>query len=318
MAEMKWVSSHRCKMWDLHDRLGEQVTAASCAELISSIETHGQKHAALGRLRPDKEGFDIELVYGSRRLFAARHLGIQLLVEIADIDNVEALVRMDVENRGRRDISPYERGLSYSRWLRSGLFRNQSDLAQRLGVSEAQVSRLLQYADLPSVVVQAFGSGSQIREEWAVNLAKQCRESADREVIIRRARQSIASTQPRESPQIVYATLLNGARQTKALPAEGRDRLVMDSKGSALFRMQYRAKTIHLVLPRERLTREALDQISGLVQGVLDPVGMAATSEISRHSLMPAHFGPDFVRPEVKGRILKLAEVRAPAEAAAK
>jgi ParB-like chromosome segregation protein Spo0J len=65
---------------------------------------------ALGRpLHGDLE-FDVEIIYGARRLFVARHLNMPLQVELREMSDREALVAMDIENRLRTDISPYERG----------------------------------------------------------------------------------------------------------------------------------------------------------------------------------------------------------------
>lgn len=62
----------------------------------------------------------------ARRAVAARHPGIDLLIDVRRYDNREALIEMDIENRVRADIGPYERGRSHCRWLGSGHFRNQS------------------------------------------------------------------------------------------------------------------------------------------------------------------------------------------------
>ena len=133
-------------------------------------------------------GATIELIYGARRLFVATKLGINLLVDVRELDDRAAIVEMEIENRLRTDISPYERGMSYRRWLNTRLFASQSELAKELGISEAQVSRLLRYAELPAAVVGAFDSVRSIREEWAIALAKVCQDSGRRPGLMRRAR----------------------------------------------------------------------------------------------------------------------------------
>jgi hypothetical protein len=64
----------------------------------------------------------------------------------------EAVIALDVENRHRKDISPYERGTSYKRWLELGHFKCQKELARALEISPSQVSRMLKLAQLPAVV----------------------------------------------------------------------------------------------------------------------------------------------------------------------
>jgi len=257
-TSLRRVSPFRCRMWNMHDRLGEHIDAATCAPLIESMEKHGQHHPVLGRAINGADGYDVELIYGARRLFAARELGIPLLVGLQVVSDREAIVEMDIENRGRQDISPYERGLSYARWLRAGLFQTQTEIASVLGVSEAQVSRLLRYAALPAVVVGAFRFGSDIREEWAANLARCCEEKEARERLIKRARQYGESGR-QEAPQCVYDALVQG-EDRKLVKFKRRDGVVKDSTGVPIVRLQFRAKSVHVVLQRADLELSVLHE----------------------------------------------------------
>src|SRR5262245_61544618 len=114
------VNPFECRLWDLHDRLESQLTEKSCTAEIESFGKHGQLVPALGRPLTQDPTYKVELIYGARRLFVARHINSPLLVEIREMTNREAIVAMDIENRQRTDISAYERGLSYARWLRTG------------------------------------------------------------------------------------------------------------------------------------------------------------------------------------------------------
>src|SRR5688500_12250742 len=119
----------RCCMWELHDRLEVDITEESCKAEIESLRMHGQLIPVLGRRIKDDPDYDIELIYGARRLFAARNLNKQLAVELREISDREAILAMDVENRQRCEVSPFERGRSYVRWLQAGHFSSQEDLA---------------------------------------------------------------------------------------------------------------------------------------------------------------------------------------------
>jgi ParB family chromosome partitioning protein len=263
-----FVSPFRCRMWDMHDRLGEEVTSASCASLIESMQKHGQKQPALARRVAHERDFDYELIYGARRLFVARHLGVQLLVELRQLDDRAALIEMDIENRVRMDISPYERGLSYKRWLRDGHFASQLEIAKSLGVSEAQISRLLRYAELPAAVVAAFESPRDIREEWAVVLAKRCRESTSRDAVIRRAR-ACAALRARPRAQQVYDALIN-AGELRLPSHRPRDEIIKNAAGAPLLRVRLRAKAVHLIVPRNKITPATLRELTGRIKDLLD------------------------------------------------
>jgi ParB/RepB/Spo0J family partition protein len=274
--DVRRVSPSKCKMWSLHVRSEENINAASCASLIRSMRKHGQRLPALARPRVSLEGTEFELVYGARRLFAAQHLGIDLLIEVRNLDDRAAVIEMDIENRPREDISPYERGVNYSRWLRAGYFKNQQELAKELGVSETRVSRLLRYAELPAVVVAAFPSVRDIREEWAVRLANTCRDPALRGNITRRARERAAA--PRTgSPQAMYDALLRGAG-IEVVKDQGRDEVVKGSNGKPLFRIAFRSKTLHVILPRAEITPATLSEITKSIATLLEQFGPAIES----------------------------------------
>jgi ParB/RepB/Spo0J family partition protein len=232
------------------------------------MRKHGQRLPVLARRRASPEGAELELIYGARRLFAAQQLGVELLVEVRDIDDRNAVIEMDVENRPREDISPYERGVNYSRWLRAGYFKNQVELAKELGLSETRVSRLLKFAELPTVVVAAFDSVRDIKEEWAVRLANTCRDPKLRSDVTRRARERAAS--PRKgSPQCLYDSLLRGAGDD-VIKRRARDEVIRSTSGRPLFRIAFRANTLHVILPRAGIAPEALEEITRSITEVLE------------------------------------------------
>jgi len=275
---VRLVSPSKCKVWTLHVRSEESISAASCASLIRSIRTHGQRHPVLARMRNSIEGTEFELIYGARRLFAAQQLGVELLVDVRDMDDRAAVIEMDIENRPREDISPYERGVNYARWLRAGYFKNQMELARELGISEARVSRLLKYSELPAVVVAVFESPRDIREEWAVKLANECRDPKLRGDIMRRARERAASSR-KSSPQCSFDALLHGA---KACEDPARDEVVKGSNGRSLFRVAFHAKTLHVVLPRTAISPEILQEITRGIAAVLEQPGSVESPKPQR------------------------------------
>lgn len=248
------VEPARCTLWQFHERFGDELGRESCKELITSIQCHGQRHPALGRRLARAPEAAIELIYGGRRLFAAAQLGVKLLVDVRELDDREAIIEMEIENRLRTDISPYERGMSYRRWLNARLFASQSELAKVLGVSEAQVSRLLRYADLPAAVVGAFDGMQSIREEWAVDLAKICQDPNRRSTILRRARE-ISQGERRYPAQVVFRRL--ASREA----VQSRDEIVKGVSGKPMYRIAIRAKAVHFIVPREGLSEQLVHEL---------------------------------------------------------
>ena len=252
----------------MHDRMECNVSEETCRAEIDSFLRYGQLVPTLGRRLCNDPDHDVELIYGARRLFVARHLNKPLLVELCDLSNQEAIVAMDIENRHRVDISPYERGLSYARWLRGGYFESQEDIARALKISCSQVSRLLKLARLPAVIVNAFESVLNIREGWGLTLMDALDDPSRREATVRTAR-DISARSRRHTAAEVYSALLSASAPGRKPKSRGRDTVVKDSVGHPLFRVKHQQQAIALVVPREKLSAEILERMCASVATIL-------------------------------------------------
>jgi ParB-like chromosome segregation protein Spo0J len=197
---------------------------------------------------------------------------------------------MDVENRQRQDISPYERGLSFARYLRGGYFESQDQLARSLKISQSQVSRLLTLARLPSVVVSAFASPLDIREGWGPDLIGALQDVRRRDATIARAR-ALASANPRPRAIDVYQQLAFAPMGGRKISRRLRDEVVTAANGTPLFRIRPQERVIAVLLPRESISRETLDEIRDALRNVLQrqrcgPVGLKQSpAEILSNSI---------------------------------
>jgi ParB family chromosome partitioning protein len=257
-------------MWSLHDRLDEYITEESCKLEIDSFRKHGQLVPVLGRPVRNDSSYEAELIYGARRLFIARHLNVPLKVDMRELSDTEAIVAMDIENRQRKDISPYERALSYARWLREKRFRSQEELARVLCISASQVSRLLQLTKLPTIVIGAFGRPMDICEVWGLDLARACEDPQTRESVVRHAR-AIAQSGARMSATEVYERLIAATSpDRKARRESGHDEVVKSSDGEPLFRIRSHRRGVALLLPKGRASRQAMQSIRTAVAEILE------------------------------------------------
>ncbi|HZF30840.1 MAG TPA: ParB/RepB/Spo0J family partition protein [Gammaproteobacteria bacterium] len=267
-APLEWLNPFACRMWDCHDRLQDDLTDVSCRDVIESFSRDGQKLPVLARPRKAGGDFEHELIYGARRLFAARHLNVKLLARVSDIDDRAALVEMDIENRLRRNISPYERGMSFRAWLRDRYFQSQDELAGTLGLSTAQVSRLLRFAELPTALVTAFLDPRDIRESWAVALAERCAEPPAKSKLVAFAR---SLTRWRDRPtdaQQVYKLLIDcDDRQLSRV--RRRDEIVRSDQGAPLFRVSYRHNGLHVVIPRVLASSTIVSDLTVVLKSLL-------------------------------------------------
>jgi ParB family chromosome partitioning protein len=262
------VSPFRVRMWSLHDRCDQHVSENTCKAEIASFEKHGQLVPALGRVLRGDPDHDVELIYGARRLFVARHLNMQLLVDMREMGDREAIIAMDIENRQRTDISPYERGVSYTRWMRNGHFGSQDDVARALRISSSQVSRLLRVAKLPSVILNAFTSPLEICEAWGLDIMDALDDPQRRQSTIQTAR-AIGALDPRPPAKRVYRELITASARGRQPKPVARVEIVRDGDGAPLFRIRQLNTSVSLMLPSEKLCAATMAEIRAAVAGIL-------------------------------------------------
>ena len=168
------VDPARCRMWSRHNRRYDLLSEASCAELLEGLRSQGeQEFPAIVRAVTDSADFDYEVICGARRHWSVsflrnvEHRPIRFLIEIRDLDDEAAFRLSDVENRARDDISDYERALDYRAAVEDFYNGVARRMAERMEVSEQWLSRFLELAKLPPVIVDAFGDIRQVRENHA-------------------------------------------------------------------------------------------------------------------------------------------------------
>lgn len=268
MSKVISVSPFRCRMWVEHDRLQDHITEESCKAEIESFLKHGQLLPVLGRPIVEDPAFEVELIFGARRLFIARHLNVPLLVELRELADQDAIIALDIENRQRKNLSPYERALSYSNWLRAGYFSSQEEIARALRISPSQISRLLKLARLPSVVVEAFGSPVDLCEGWGLELYEVWQNPESRPVIAAMAR-AIRRESPRPEASRVFERLMSRPGRTRKAKSRVLDEVVKDDSGMPLFRVRYHRRDVALILSLRIVGHEALEKIKALVASEL-------------------------------------------------
>ena len=262
------VDPFRCRMWAQHDRLDEYITEATCKTEIESFSKHGQLVPVLGRRVRGEDEFEFELIYGARRLFVARHLKKPLNVRVRELTDREALIAMNIENRQRQDISPYERGLSYARSLRLSVFQTQEEMARELQISSSQISRLLKLSRLPAIVIGAFESPFDISEVWGLELANAWEDQARRPLLTRNAR-AIGRLATRPAAPSIYEQLTAAPNQSRKLQRVKHDEVVLDCCGKPLFRLKRLRRALVISLPIETVSESVLTRLRQCVADIL-------------------------------------------------
>lgn len=166
-------------------------------ELLNSIKKYGVLEPIMVCRESDSGKEPVyNLVFGHRRLAAAKMAGLNTIPAITakSSDNVHLLTM--AENTGGRSLTPYERAIGLVRWKEINPETTQVDLAEETGVSQGTVSNLLAaYEESTPALRGLFASGMAPRavielqkvfarspEEEQVELAQQLDGATKREV----------------------------------------------------------------------------------------------------------------------------------------
>ncbi len=149
LTELKAVDPKRCKPWKYHNRDVAWLTKERCLDLIVSIHRNGQIEPAIVRKIEGDPDHDYEIICGVRRWFACTQIPNQkFLVCVTDADDKTCMILMHSENADSKDISEFERAFSFAQQMKSGVFKNQTEMADAMGVSQGTISKMIKAAEI--------------------------------------------------------------------------------------------------------------------------------------------------------------------------
>lgn len=211
-ARVDHIATQQCVIWPKNNRIELTRNDEDLEALIESIKQSGQ--AIPGLVMPSSSQGVFEVIYGSRRFAACKAAGLDFYAYILEepISEKEALILMNLENSERKDISVYEKALSYKSWLESNIFKNTEELSAAIGVTRFTVSRIMQILELPELVRSAFNSPTEIKSDWVLELSKIAKkDEQSKENLINRA---IRKPNALKKPTDVYNFLIKKEQQT--------------------------------------------------------------------------------------------------------
>ena len=192
-------------------------------QLTKSLAAHGQETPI--RVRPVKDAlpFEFEIISGHRRhaaclaLDASTNKGFSILaiVDAAAADTRELVLKMYRENADREDLSPYESGSMFKRWLEAEIFPTQEAISAATGQSKQNVGRYLALASLPDCILAAFRDPRRISLRWSSELAG---AAAARGREFEALTEELAKRSPAPSPEEVFAELMAAAPKRRSHP----------------------------------------------------------------------------------------------------
>lgn len=228
-APCRLVPPERVRIWAGNARSYGELTTERVQDLIDSIFAVGQQSPAIVRLVRDDPDHDYELITGCRRHWAITRIRqqfpIRLKVQVVDLNDQQAFVVTDTENRARQDVSDLERARQYG-WALNAIYEgNLGFMASRMKVSKSWLSRMISVGRLPDEVVAAFPSVFDIKLKPAYEIAKalafeerafHIRERA-RTLASQQEQRRIAGREPIAVKEVYKLLLETGSRNGTAL-----------------------------------------------------------------------------------------------------
>jgi ParB family chromosome partitioning protein len=197
------------------------------AELKADLAASGQEFPIKVRAVEGDPEHDYEVVAGHRRLRAALDLdrekpeGFPVLAlldeQTAELKSIA--LKMFRENKVRKDLTPYEYGRMFQKWLDAGVFRTQGEIAAATNLSQPTVSVYTAVFALPREIHQAFGDPGQISLRWVQELSKALKS---REAETLKRAKDIARMNPRPTADTVYEMLIAPGEADTAVSAQRR------------------------------------------------------------------------------------------------
>ena len=182
------------------------------SELKTDIATDGQEFPIKVRAIQGDSDHDYEVVAGHRRLRACLELnrerpgGFRVLAILdANADELRKLaMKMYRENKVRKDLTPYEYGRMFRKWINAGVYKTQGEIAEATRLSQPSISLYTAVFELPHEVHEAFGNPGKISVRWIHEIGKSLK--TDHAAVILLARQ-LAKADPRPTPEAVFEAL---------------------------------------------------------------------------------------------------------------
>lgn len=220
------VDPRRCRPWQYHNRDMAWLTQEKCSDLISSINKHGQHQPALVRPLIDDRNFEYEIIYGVRRWFACSAIPNQkLLTYVANLDDKTCTILMHTENANSKDITEFERACSFAQQLQSKIFKNQMEMADALGLSQGNISKMVRASEIFAYegIQELFDNKLDIPIKYAYILSIYLKKAELLPVIMAEASSIINERREKgymPTSSFVLKRLINIAKSNQVNPSE--------------------------------------------------------------------------------------------------
>lgn len=230
------------------DRLPDDEPAAF-EGFKQSIADEGQKVPVQVRRHPSAEG-RFQVIYGRRRVRAARELARPVKALIVEMSDRDLVVSQGIENGQRQDLSWIERALFAQTMDDAGI--KPRDIYAALGIDDAELARMRAVCRaIPSDVIKLIGRAPKVgRPRWG-SLAKAfTAEESKAPAIVRKTLSAdrVSGSSSDERFARAFAALSGGSERSQAeeMPLEA-------AGGRTVGKAVFTAAEVRLVVDKTRV-----------------------------------------------------------------
>ena len=155
--------------WRFADRPEDEM--GDIDELSEAIKKNGQQVPIL--IRPIiGNSYKYEVIFGNRRWRACKKLGIKVIAIIKQVSDKEAALYQKEENSLRTDLSELAQARSYYFQIQSGLFKDEKELSEYLGITAQKLNDIMAFIRIPAELANAIPNLKDISRKTAVKIAQ--------------------------------------------------------------------------------------------------------------------------------------------------
>jgi ParB family chromosome partitioning protein len=140
--------------------------AQEFGELLEAIRERGQDSPILVRPHPH-EPARYMVVFGHRRLEAAKLLGRKVRAVVKEMKDAEHVVAQGQENSARANLSFIEKAFFAANLARLNYDQDNAIILTALAIDRTTLSKMLSVAGMPGVILRAIGAAKGVgRDRW--------------------------------------------------------------------------------------------------------------------------------------------------------
>ncbi|WP_010304115.1 ParB/RepB/Spo0J family partition protein [Candidatus Odyssella thessalonicensis] len=207
------IDPRTCTRWKFADRSGFEF--GDIFALAQDILKYGQIEPVIVR-KSSQEGYNYEVIAGSRRWKACLEAGIPLNGIVQDLTDEQAAMVQIKENQ-HLPLCDYSKGIYYAKLLKENKITH-TQLAESIGCSRAKLDNYLAFDKVPSSIWEAVGNLTRVSSRCAstiyslakkgpdytnalIEIAEDIRKGAGSKTIEKKVCQILMSLEDRSEPQ---------------------------------------------------------------------------------------------------------------------